>query len=175
MSLFGGGRLKAIKRPAPRIKRPNVRRRPGPPIRVRGPRAFIKAPVSTDAPGDKPTSFTITQAEWLVYWWLIHKGRQRADIDFQFQSSLLGGRTYLGGLVVDFFFPNRLGGLVINVQGEYWHRYTSQQRANDLMNKLRLQSRGWTVVYVLEDALFRSLDHVMENAMRGVQLYADVG
>ena len=112
----------------------------------------------------------MTEAEWWVFWWL----EKRGEI-FDFQSSLMGGRMELGGLVTDFIVHNRFAepGLVINVQGEFWHRFTVSQRASDLNDKLRLQALGYTVVYVLEDELYRDLDNVMKKALVGQQTYED--
>ena len=94
----------------------------------------------------------------------------------QVVSSLLGGRQELGGLVTDFLLLDRFfpPGLVINVQGEFWHRFTSNQRVKDLTDKIRLTQRGYTVVFVLEDAVLRHLDSTMEKALLGIQEYADV-
>ena len=39
--------------------------------------------------------------------------------EFVFQQDYASGRLYRGGAVIDFWLPNR--GLVIRVQGDYWH------------------------------------------------------
>lgn len=162
-----------FKRPGRKIPRLIGARRPGPPLRTRGPRPFIKAVEQTDAPGLPPPTLTATLPEWYVYWWLEKRRNLKPGLDFEFQSSLLGGRQELGGLVLDFFLPNFFNGLAINVQGYHWHRESTSQRADDLSDKLRLIALGYTVVYCLEDDLLRSLDGTMQQAMRGIQLYPD--
>jgi very-short-patch-repair endonuclease len=158
-----GPRSKVIKRPGrkiPQLVRPRDKNRK--PLTVRGPKPFIKRPEQTDAPGIKPGNFTITQPEWCVYWWLQKRHRQ-----FTFQSSLLGGRQVLGGLVTDFIVHDATAppGLVINVQGFAWHRHTTVQRQADVTTKVRLEALGFAVVYVLEDEVINALDYVMDLAV----------
>ena len=170
-------RVKEIKKPArhiPGIEKPRMK---GPPIRVHGPRPFIKAPQQTDGPGNVvPAELGLaTLPEWYVYWVLTRRMRMIPNVDFVFQSSLFGGRMDLGGLVTDFFLPNVFfPGLVINVQGEFWHRISTGQRAKDFDDKVRLTEQGYTVVYVLEDAVLRAPEFVVRQAVRGIQLYSDV-
>ena len=167
-----GPRSKTLRRPGrkiPRLVRPRDRSRL--PLTVRGPRPFVKKPEQTDAPGPKPSSFTITTDEWYVYWWLTK--RQRL---FTFQSRLLGGRRNIGGLITDFVVHDACAppGLVLNVQGFAWHRYTSEQRSADVLTKVRLKALGYEVVYLLEDEILNSLDHVMELAVNQLrQTFSD--
>ena len=57
----------------------------------------------------------MSDIEKICYNWLVkHK-----ITDFEFQSSLAGGRFELGGSVVDFTFPER--SLAWRVHGDYWH------------------------------------------------------
>lgn len=167
---------KKIKSPARRVKRIKRPRKLGGPLTTRGPKAFVKRPVQVDSPGDrKPAWFFGTLPEWYVYWYLTKKEKLTVDLEFSFQSSLFGGRQALGGLVIDFLIIDRFfpPGLVINVQGEFWHRLTSSQRAKDLLDGIRLRQRGYTVVYVLEDAVLRHLEPTMEKALLGIQEYSD--
>lgn len=172
---FQEKRTKNIKKPGRRVARIAVPKRPGPPLRTLGPRPFVKSPTQSDSPGDAvPDGMTMTLAEWYVYWWSVHRRRLSPQIDFEFQSSLFGGRIDLGGLVIDFlyrgFFPP---GLVVNVQGEAWHYYTTEQREANILTRVRLQDRGYTVVFVKEDDVLSQLDYVMTRAMKGEQLFAD--
>jgi len=77
--------------------------------------------------------------EQIVLDWLVkHK-----ITDFEFQSSLAGGRFSLGGAVVDFTFPER--SLAWRVHGDYWHRGV-EKSASDVVQRELLESQGWTVV-----------------------------
>jgi G:T-mismatch repair DNA endonuclease (very short patch repair protein) len=58
--------------------------------------------------------------------------------DFTFQSSLVGGRIHLGGIVCDFLFERPP--LVIRVQGMYWHGEFDRDNG-DLMHGEITQSR----------------------------------
>ena len=77
--------------------------------------------------------------ERIVLAWLDKRG----IIDYEFQSSLMGGRYELGGSIVDILFPERL--LAWRIQGDYWHRPIAKQATDDMQREL-LESEGWTVV-----------------------------
>lgn len=81
-------------------------------------RGLAKAPVGTDhlearaIPLDKLRG---TLPERIVYKYLVERLYLQEGIDFTFQSSMLGGRMALGGIVADFVFP--ILRIVIQVQG----------------------------------------------------------
>jgi G:T-mismatch repair DNA endonuclease (very short patch repair protein) len=50
---------------------------------------------------------------------VVHKVLTDRHMEFDFQSSLLGGRVFLGGLVADFMISRPP--VCIRVQGRYWH------------------------------------------------------
>jgi hypothetical protein len=167
----------AFKKPArkiPTLVKTRIRR---PPLTVRGPRAFVKRAEQTDAPGLPPAGLVATLPEWHVYWWLEKRRRLIAGLEFDFQSSLFGGRMDKGGLVVDFLLPFHFGppGLVLNVQGYNWHYASAALRADALADKIRLVSQGHAVVYLLEDDLLDPgrLDRTMSMALQGTQLFPD--
>ena len=92
------------------------------------------------------TPVILSDIEQIVYDWLVkHK-----ITDFEFQSSLMGGRFELGGAIVDFLFPER--SLAWRVHGDYWHKQMSQQ-ASDVVQREILESQGWTVVDIWGSAL----------------------
>ena len=172
-------RTKTIVRPArkiPQAKAPRIRK---PVVRPRGPRVLTLNPTQTDSPGDAPIVSEIGSAtlpEWYVWWYLTRRAKLLPNVEFEFQSSLFGGRRELGGLVVDFLLRDRFSpGLVVNVQGYHWHRYSTRSRATDVLTKIRLQSAPYffTVVYVLEDDLLHRLGSTMTAALAGTQLYED--
>jgi G:T-mismatch repair DNA endonuclease (very short patch repair protein) len=121
----------------------------------------------------KPEEFFGTLPEWQVYWWLTVREKLVEGEDFSYQSSLLGGREQLGGMVADFILLNREPRLVINVQGGYWHRATAALKAHDVIYKAALQEMGYDVVYVLEADLAERLATTMRSALQGIQLYQD--
>lgn len=65
------------------------------------------------------------------------------DVDFEFQSSQLGGRSDMGGLVVDFLFP--VPKVVIQVQSS-WHILSLDNIVRDVDQSLVLQSLGFVVL-----------------------------
>lgn len=167
----------AFKKPArkiPTLVKTRIRR---PPLTVRGPRAFVRRAAQTDSPGLPPPGLVATLPEWHVYWWLSERRHLQPGLEFDFQSSLFGGRLDKGGLVVDFLLPFHLGppGLVINVQGYNWHYASSSLRADALADKVRLASQGHVVVYVLEDDVLDlgRLDRTMSLALQGTQVFSD--
>ena len=86
-----------------------------------------------------------------------------SGIDFDFQSSLLGGRMTLGGIVADFLFPYKR--LVINIQGPThatWVRAAKDQEQREL-----LESMGYTTLEIDQDTVLSAslLDNWMQRNM----------
>ena len=81
-----------------------------------------------------------TLPERIVYKSLLDYGLQEGT-DFDFQSSLMGGRIELGGMVADFLFER--GHMVIRVQGPGHQEY--EQRGRDTDQKQRLERMGFAV------------------------------
>lgn len=88
--------------------------------------------------GTNVDELVATNIEEIVAQWLNRKG-----IEYQFQTSLMGGFYELGGAVVDFLFPDRR--LAWRVMGEYYHQGV-QKRGSDLLQKELLSQQGWVVV-----------------------------
>lgn len=178
-TVTGAPRTKRITRPARKIPSARPPRDRHAAFVPRGPRLLSAKVEQTDGPGDVPNTAeigTATLPEWLVWWYLTRKRRMIPGVDFQFQSSYFGGRRELGGLVVDFLLPSLFPpGLVINVQGFHWHRYSTQSRANDVITKQRLMGppHFFTVVYCLEGDLLERLDSTMRMALTGTQRFPD--
>ena len=119
-----------------------------------------------------PPGIVATLPEWYVYWWCLNEDYVEG-VDFQFQSSIFGGRVDKGGLVLDFLFP-RLHlpeGRVVNVDGFVWHRYAIEDRANDVANDVRLIDQGFDIVHVAEEDVLKRLDYTMSQAVKGIQLF----
>lgn len=116
-----------------------------------------------------PDTWTGPLDEWYVYWWLsIHVGTD----NFQYQGSREGGRKYLGGVIADFIVYDRTPGLVINVQGQYWHR-GSEAAAKDMLQKIQYMNMGYDVVFIFEQDIMTRLDYTMKMALLGIQLRPD--
>jgi hypothetical protein len=173
---------KQLKRGSPKTPLPiggKKARSPLPPLRVRGPRGLSTKPVRTDAPGDGFDVTRFTRPEWYLYWYLTVRKKLIHQQDFRFQSSLLGGRRELGGVVADFQFFDRYypPGLIVNVDGYFWHSFRSEDRAKDLENRIRLEGdKGIRFVSLSEDDIIAELEspgsypRVVEAALLGEQI-----
>jgi len=105
--------------------------------------------------------FIGTNIEILVYNWLT-----RRNIQFSFQSSLMGGYFELGGAVVDFIIE---GGIALRLFGEYWHRGVEKE-GSDLIQKEMLTGMGYTVVDIWAQDLETRLDETMNLAVQGIEV-----
>ena len=83
-----------------------------------------------------------------IFYKQLRKRRLSPDRDFDFQSSLLGGRLQLGGIVADFLFP--LWRLIVRIQGPT--HTTRVQFLKDQQQTQLLVDMGWTV-YDLPDEI----------------------
>lgn len=113
-----------------------------------------------------------TLPELLTYQWLERRGRQ-----FDFQSSIMGGRLVLGGAVADFIISDLVpGGLVVwRVQGDYWHVEPERvQRDFQQRERLLMESyMGVPVVQVVdlwESGIYWAYPFVFEMAEAGVEI-----
>jgi len=90
-----------------------------------------------------------TLPERIVFkWLLVHNFVPGADFDFQ--SSLEGGRIELGGLVVDFLFRHLM--LIIQVQGPTHNQLLRQQK--DSEQRMTLASYGYQVLDLDDDIIY---------------------
>ncbi len=96
-----------------------------------------------------PANWAGTRPEWAIFFALT-----RLKVDFDYQSSKNGGRLQRGGVVLDFFIPDR--NLAINVQGTYWHYGRIGQTARDRSQRLNLESQGIRVIYIDENDALRN-------------------
>jgi hypothetical protein len=108
-----------------------------------------------------------TSPELLVYDWLT-----RRRLQFQFQSSLFGGRKIRGGLVADFVVWIGANPMAWRVQGEHWHS-SAADKAHDKANRYRLLRSSYlgrrfiAVVDLWELDIYRACNRVCEDATRG--------
>ena len=80
--------------------------------------------------------------EYMVYNCLTTTFRLRDGNEFDYQTSLLGGRMSKGGVVLDFFFYDPPD-LAINVQGEYYHYgMGATVSQNDVLIRAQMAGQG---------------------------------
>lgn len=116
----------------------------------------------------KPPDFVGTLPEWQVYLWLL----RRKERGWTFQSSIMGGRLRLGGVVADFMFspPEWVPAMVWRVQGEYFHLASSEKQVQDLLQRIQLEDRGFRVVDILAHDVLTNRNEVLTAALGGQQL-----
>ena len=90
----------------------------------------------------------------------------KLNIDFTYQSKLLGGRIDRGGIIIDFLFANPPT-LAINVQGIYWH-YDQGAAViqNDILDRTTLAGLGLTLIWVDEDDVLNDAEYYAREALQ---------
>lgn len=153
---------------AKRAKLPDIKTAP---IFSRGPKhlqpGLAKAKRQDFPSEEPPNGLVATKPEWYAYWALTRLGKI-ADVDFSFQSSLMGGRLQLGGVVLDFLMynPPDLG---INIQGIRWHYgMGGDRKAHDAMARMQIEGLGIKLVYIDEDHILANPVYYVEEALRGI-------
>jgi len=104
-----------------------------------------------------------TDLEILVMNWL-----NKRKINYEFQTSLIGGFYELGGAVVDFLIPDRM--LAWRVMGEYWHRGVVQSGRDVIQKEEIFNKIGYTVVNLWGNDLQSRLDETLRRALRGEEM-----
>lgn len=108
--------------------------------------------------------------ELVVYDWL-EKGKHQ----FTFQGEFGGGRQLRGGAVPDFVVNWGGRGLVLRVQGEYWHSLPGQVE-RDMVQRMQMLGQYVNglqvaaVVDVWEQDIYKRRDYVMKMALAGIGL-----
>lgn len=88
--------------------------------------------------------------ERIVYKWLVSTLRMVPDVDFDFHSSMEGGRIELGGIDVDFIFPFMK--MSLEVQGPTHVGYLRQRKDDE--KRLILADYGYTAYEIDEDEVY---------------------
>lgn len=96
---------------------------------------------------------------------LVYNELARRKIDFIPQSYQFGGRTALGGAVVDALIPSL--GLAINVQSSYYHYQNPIRLQQDRMLQLEMEAQGITVIYIDEEDARRNVSWYVSEALAG--------
>jgi hypothetical protein len=90
-----------------------------------------------------------TKPERIVFKWLSDH-YYISGVDFDFQSSLSGGRLELGGIVVDFIFP--ILKMALQVQGPTHDQYARMRKDNE--QRLMLEAMGYHVFFIEMDIIY---------------------
>lgn len=106
--------------------------------------------------------------EYIVWEFLVYIKKQIENVDFVFQSPLFGGRTELGGFVLDYYFPLKETGW--RIQGERFHLLFAQDRARDILSRALLEGRGIRVLDLYEDDLLTRAAFTLNAAWEGREL-----
>lgn len=107
-----------------------------------------------------PASFPGTLPEYLVYNELV-----RRKIEFEYQSSQMGGRQARGGAVLDFYVPSL--NLGINVQSLHWHYQNWTAKINDTLQREQLEAMGITMIYCDEVDILHNAQYYVSEALQG--------
>jgi hypothetical protein len=112
-----------------------------------------------------PLNWEGSLPEYLVYRSLTENFGKQEGVDFTYQSPLLGGRLFKGGVVLDFFFNNPPD-LAINVQGEYYHYgmgVTVMQ--NEIIVRQQMAAEGINLIFVDESDILNDVDYYVREAL----------
>lgn len=94
------------------------------------------------------------------------------DWHFDWQSSELGGRLYLGGGVIDFKVFLGTGFVVVRVQGSYWHALP-ERVYKDAVQFTRLHALGYKIADIWEQDLYQAwVENRLKELVRDAVLNA---
>lgn len=102
-----------------------------------------------------------TLPERIVYKWLVDN-YFTPGWDFDFQSSLQGGRAELGGIVADYIFRPRM--MILQVQGPTHDQFLRQRKDSEQL--LILSQMGFTVEYIEDQVIYN--ESRFEDEMRRI-------
>ena len=105
-----------------------------------------------------PSNWMGTAPEFAVW-----QALKKQGVNFDYQSSQIGGRLMLGGAILDFYIPDRAMG--INIQ-EYYD--STSKLAVEKIQKTMLESQGIKMVYIDEDAALSNPEWYVAEALRGI-------
>lgn len=107
---------------------------------------------------------------------IYYEGMEQRKREFDYQSALMGGRSELGGLVVDFMVRIPGGWLAVLVNGDFWHN-KPMQRERDFQTKERaigLNYQDGTILYSIEiwESTLKSCfrDHAIDQSLLGIEV-----
>ena len=97
---------------------------------------------------------------------MVYNELTRLGIGFDFQSSFYGGRLQRGGLIVDFYIPDR--NLAINIQSFYWHYSIPDRIVQDRMQQVEMESQGISIIYIDEEDVRSNVRYYVAEALEGI-------
>ena len=98
---------------------------------------------------------------------------RRKGVQFWFQQYLWGGRLVKGGLVADFTILYGKGGMVINVNGDYWHSKRTQRDRSARFSLTGATVNGIKIfqfIEIWESDLWRMKERIIELALSGIEV-----
>lgn len=117
-----------------------------------------------------------SQPEYWIYRAIIRAGYLEgagASRGFRYQAKKAGGRLERGGAVVDFeIFSPHVG---INVQSNYFHNRTTNQRAHDALQRAMLEARGLRLEFIDESEAINRPDAAVAEALAGTRGKGPIG
>ena len=114
---------------------------------------------------EAPPDWAGSLPEYMVYNSLTTTFRLRDGNEFDYQTSLLGGRMSKGGVVLDFFFYDPPD-LAINVQGEYYHYgMGATVSQNDVFVRAQMAGQGIQLIFIDENDIYRDVDYYVRQAL----------
>src|SRR4030042_1490824 len=108
------------------------------------------------------TADLMTETETKIATWLDNK-----RINYDFQSSLMGGRSELAVLIIPFIVPDF--NLALRIRNQDLYDGVSQT-ALARMERARLHNLGFIVVDAHEEDITRNVDEVMGRAIQGREM-----
>ena len=112
-----------------------------------------------------PSNWEGSVPEYVTYKTFIDLGKE-PNMDFTYQSPLMGGRMDKGGFVLDFVFTNPPD-LAVNVQGVYYHyQFGVEAKARDIMARSSLAQQNITLIFIDDDDLMSDPRYYCREALR---------
>ena len=108
------------------------------------------------------TTDLMTETETKIATWLDNK-----RINYNFQSSLIGGRSELAGMIIPFIVPDF--NLALRIRNQDLYDGVSQT-ALARIERTQLHSLGFIVVDAHEEDVTRNIDEVMNRAIEGREM-----
>ena len=103
-----------------------------------------------------------TLPERIMWKFLVERLHFVPDVDFDFQSSLQGGRVDLGGIVADFEFPFLK--IILNPLGPTHNEFLRMKKDNEQV--MALEEMGYQVYMIPEDAVYE--EYGFDELMRKI-------
>uniref|UniRef100_A0A6M3IWX5 Uncharacterized protein n=1 Tax=viral metagenome TaxID=1070528 RepID=A0A6M3IWX5_9ZZZZ len=90
----------------------------------------------------------------------------RLEINYEFQSKMLGGYGEKGSTRADFLIPSL--NLAISCVGEYWHLNRPDVEMKDMLQRVALENSGIRVIRILASDALRNARYYVEEALMGI-------